>query len=159
MKKISANLTITTRKFLEKYVGVDYTLEKRLSHKGMRIFLEEKGMKPPKSMNINNVDLEDVASGKYIAVRAESPKKKKAQVIVYKNPRYSTIQENISPEVLRARREAILAANNLEYDCWDRVTEKITDPTEDYETYTTTTKIKRTMQYHKSFHKGKNTRK
>lgn len=158
MKKISANLTVTTKKFLEKYLGVDYTLEKKLSHKGMRMFLEEKGIKPPKSMNIGNVELEDIVSGKYIAVRAESPKKKKAQIIVYKNPRHSTIQENISPEILRARRESILAANNLEYDCWDRVIEK-ESPKDDYDSYTVTIKTKRTMQYHKSFHKGKSIRK
>lgn len=158
MKKVSANLTITTRDFLER-LGVGYTLKDRLSHKGMRRLLEEKHIAIPKSLRIDDIAFEDLATGKYLLVRSETQKKKKAQIMAYKNPLYeslnSILQTKDTAQELEEKRKEILSQQGLEYDCWGRVEEKIVDPTEVYETYTVTTKTQRTVQYQKSFHKGK----
>lgn len=85
MKKVSAKLTITTRDYLTKCLGEDYTLTKPLSHKGMKNYMLENNIPLPKSENIAKISIEDVLTGRYVLVRSECNKKhKKAQIIAYK---------------------------------------------------------------------------
>lgn len=161
MKKISANLTITTKEFLEKYLGIDYTLEKRLTHKGMNMFLEEKGITPPQSINIDTIELLDVVIGRYLLVRAETKykNKKKSQIIVYKNPLHEEprhiLEETKTEHELEEIRRKILKEQGLEYSFWGRVEEIIENPTEAYEDYSVTAKTGRVYTYSTSFHKGR----
>ena len=158
MKNVSAKLTITTRDYLTKYLGEDYTLTKPLSHKGMKNFMLEKNIPIPRSENIANISIEDVLTGRYVLVRSECNKKhKKAQIIAYKNPRsdLSNCLENHSAEEMLARRAEILAKENLEYDAWGLVVEKIDERIFQYDDLTITEKSSRTETYTKSFHKGR----
>ena len=160
MKNVSTSLTITTREFLTKYLGVDYTLDKRLTHKGMQMLLIEEEKPLPKKINIDHVNFEDVATGKYLLVRAESPKKKKSQIIAYKNPNYKSnwqlLEESkTSEKIMRKRREEILKEQGLEYDAFSIVKEIEHFAGEEYEDYGITQHIMRTSIFQKSFHKSR----
>ena len=54
-----------------------------------------------------------------------------------------------------ARRAEILAKENLEYDAWGLVVEKIDERIFQYDDFTITEKSSRTETYTKSFHKGR----
>ena len=156
MKKFSTSLTITTREFLTRYLGVDYTLDKHLTHK----ILVEKKKKLPKRVSIDHVNFEDIATGKYLLVRAESAKKKKSQIIAYKNPDYKSgmqlLEElDVSEKVMRKRREEILKEQGLEYDAFSIVQEIEHLVGEEYEDYNVMQHISRTAMFQKSFHKSK----
>ena len=160
MKKVSTSLTITTREFLTRYLGVDYTLDKHLTHKGMKMILVEKKKKLPKRVSIDHVNFEDIATGKYLLVRAESAKKKKSQIIAYKNPDYKSgmqlLEElDVSEKVMRKRREEILKEQGLEYDAFSIVQEIEHLVGEEYEDYNVMQHISRTAMFQKSFHKSK----
>mgnify|MGYP000848781264 FL=1 len=160
MKKFSTSLTITTREFLTRYLGVDYTLDKHLTHKGMKMILVEKKKKLPKRVSIDHVNFEDIATGKYLLVRAESAKKKKSQIIAYKNPDYKSgmqlLEElDVSEKVMRKRREEILKEQGLEYDAFSIVQEIEHLVGEEYEDYNVMQHISRTAMFQKSFHKSK----
>lgn len=160
MKKVSASLTITTREFLDRYLGVNYTLDKHLTHKGMKMLLIEKEKPLPRRINIDYVDFEDVVTGKYLLVRAESSKKKKSQIIAYQNPNYKTneqlLKELKAPDKkLKKIREDILKEQGLEYDAFSIVKEIEHPVGEEYESYNITQHITRTAIFQKSFHKGK----
>ena len=160
MKKFSTSLTITTREFLTRYLGVDYTLDKHLTHKGMKMILVEKKKKLPKRVGIDHVNFEDIATGKYLLVRAESAKKKKSQIIAYKNPDYKSgmqlLEElDVSEKVMRKRREEILKEQGLEYDAFSIVQEIEHLVGEEYEDYNVMQHISRTAMFQKSFHKSK----
>ena len=157
MKKFSTSLTITTREFLTRYLGVDYTLDKHLTHKGI---LVEKKKKLPKRVGIDHVNFEDIATGKYLLVRAESAKKKKSQIIAYKNPDYKSgmqlLEElEMSEKEMKKRREEILMEQGLEYDAFSIVKEIEHLVGEEYEDYKVMQHISRTSMFQKSFHKSK----
>ena len=160
MKNFSTSLTITTREFLTRYLGVDYTLDKHLTHKGMKMILIEKKKKLPKRIGIDHVNFEDIATGKYLLVRAESAKKKKSQIIAYKNPDYKSgmqlLEElEMSEKEMKKRREAILKEQGLEYDAFSIVQEIEHLVEEEYEDYNVMQHISRTTMFQKSFHKSK----
>ena len=160
MKNFSTSLTITTREFLTRYLGVDYTLDKHLTHKGMKMILIEKKKKLPKRVGIDHVNFEDIATGKYLLVRAESAKKKKSQIIAYKNPDYKSgmqlLEElEMSEKEMKKRREAILKEQGLEYDAFSIVQEIEHLVGEEYEDYNVMQHISRTNMFQKSFHKSK----
>lgn len=158
MKNVSAKLTITTREYLTKYLEKECTLTKPLSHKGMKNFMLEKNIPIPRSENIANISIEDVLTGRYVLVRSECNKKhKKAQIIAYKNPRsdLSSCIKNPSPEEMLEKRLEILAQQNLEYDGFGLVVEKVDERIFQYDGFTITEKSSRTETYPKSFHKGR----
>ena len=158
MKNVSAKLTITTRDYLTKYLGVDYTLTKPLSHKGMKNYMLENNIPIPRSENIAKISIEEVLRGDYVLVRSECNKKhKKAQIIAYKNPKsdLSNCLENHSAEEMLAKRVEILAQQNLEYDGFGLVVEKVDERIFQYDGFTITEKSSRTETYPKSFHKGR----
>ena len=160
MKNFSSSLTITTREFLTRYLCVDYTLDKHLTHKGMKMILIEKEKPLPKRINIDHVNFEDIATGKYLLVRAESAKKKKSQIIAYRNPDYKSgmqlLEElEISEKEMKKRRKKILKDQDLEYDAFSIVKEVEHISGEEYEDYKVMQHIIRTSMFQKSFHKGK----
>ena len=160
MKNFSTSLTITTREFLTRYLGVDYTLDKHLTHKGMKMILVEKKKKLPKRVGIDHVNFEDIATGKYLLVRAESAKKKKSQIIAYKNPDYKSgmqlLEElEMSEKEMKKRREKILMEQGLEYDAFSIVKEIEHLVGEEYEDYKVMQHISITAMFQKSFHKSK----
>lgn len=158
MKNVSTKLTITTREYLTKYLGVDYRLTKPLSHKGMKNYMLENNIPMPRPANIADIRIEDVLTGRYVLVRSECNKKhKKAQIIAYKttnNNLFGCI-ENISPEQRLEKRLEILAKENLEYDAFGLVVEKVDECIFQYDEFTVTEKYSRTETYQKSFHKGR----
>lgn len=141
-------------------MGVDYTLDKHLTHKGMKMILVEKKKKLPKRVSIDHVNFEDIATGKYLLVRAESAKKKKSQIIAYKNPDYKSgmqlLEElEMSEKEMKKRREEILMEQGLEYDAFSIVKEIEHLVGEEYEDYKVMQHISRTAMFQKSFHKSK----
>lgn len=86
-KNISAKYIITTREYIENYLGIPCNLRGYISHERMEEFVMEKGKRMPFSINFKYIDIEDILRGNYVMVRSEGSKKKKnAPLRIYPNP-------------------------------------------------------------------------
>ena len=92
MKKgqgISARKTITTRAFIENYLGLECPLQGFISHEAMEEYATLKGKKPQR-VDLDMISIEYILRGNCILVRSEGIKKgKKAILIPYANPHRS----------------------------------------------------------------------
>lgn len=84
---ISAKQSITTRQFLEEYLGVDCTFPGPLTINGMKEYMEEKGKRLPPSVKFSYIDNESINNGTFLLVRSEASRRhRKSQLIPYRNP-------------------------------------------------------------------------
>ncbi len=84
---ISAKQSITTRQFLEEYLGVECTFPGPLTINGMKEYMEEKGKRLPPSVKFSYLDIESINNGTFLLVRSEDSRRhKKSQLIPYMNP-------------------------------------------------------------------------
>ncbi len=83
---VSEKETIGIREFMDVYLGVKYTKDKRLTHREMEFYLIEKGKKLPHRVSLDKVNKNKLANGSYLVVREESKNKKKGKKIIYENP-------------------------------------------------------------------------
>ena len=84
---ISAKQSITTRQFLEEYLGVECTFPGPLTINGMKEYMEKKGKRLPPSVKFSYIDMESINNGTFLLVRSEASKRyRKSQLIPYMNP-------------------------------------------------------------------------
>ena len=84
---ISAKQSITTRQFLEEYLGVECTFPGPLTINGMKEYMEKKGKRLPQSVKFSYIDMESINNGTFLLVRSEASKRyRKSQLIPYMNP-------------------------------------------------------------------------
>jgi hypothetical protein len=63
------------------YFGIIYNRTGKITHKKMKLYLEEKEVYCPKSVPLNIIKYEDILTGKYVGVIDETNK-----IIFYQNP-------------------------------------------------------------------------
>lgn len=97
-QKRQFDLSITTRKFLQDFYGLSCLSTGRLSHEEMEQIIYEEGLNLPRRGRIQNISLDQVATGKYILVRNETNKSNQARIIPYMNP-YGSSLERLSEEM------------------------------------------------------------
>lgn len=97
-KQRQFDLSITTRKFLQDFFGIQCVQEKKLTHEEMEEIIWVEGMKPPTRGRIQNISLDQVATGEYVLVRNETNKSRSARIIPYMNP-YGTSLEKLAEEI------------------------------------------------------------
>ena len=97
-KERQFDLSITTRRFLQDYFGIQCLQEKRLTHEEMEQIIRTKGQEPPKRVRLQNLSYDQVATGEYILVRNETNKERNARIIPYMNP-YGTSLEKLTQEI------------------------------------------------------------
>ncbi len=104
--QISMADTISTRTFMNDYLGVKYDLEGILTHDKMIEYLKNYGKSLPIGVNMDYITKEDIALGRVLLVREErkSSKRKcnksynKVRVLAYRNPLYlkeERVKENL----------------------------------------------------------------
>ncbi len=86
LKKRQVDLSITTRKFLQRFFSISYKEERELSLDDMEMILTMRSIHIPKRGRIQNLTYEDVATGNWVLVREETANKKNARMIPYENP-------------------------------------------------------------------------
>lgn len=84
---VSKKQIVDIKEFIELYVGKAYTWSLKLTHNNMEWFLREKGKVPPRRVDFEDVDKENLLNGNLITVKDEEGK-----VLIYKNPRITLTQ-------------------------------------------------------------------
>lgn len=86
-QNVSAKGTVTTREFIEDYVGLECDLKGWISHERMEEFVVSQGKPRPRRVNIDFVSREDILRGNFILVRSEGGRKRRtATLLPYRNP-------------------------------------------------------------------------
>lgn len=86
-QNVSAKGTVTTREFIEDYVGLECDLKGWISHERMEEFVESQGKPRPMRVNIDFVSKEALLRGDFILVRSEGGRKRRtATLLPYRNP-------------------------------------------------------------------------
>lgn len=123
---ISKKQIISIEEFMENYIGKVYDGEEKLTHKTMKMYLEEKKIRAVERIKFHKAKKENLLSGEYIAVKDNC-----GQVLLYRNPRYrdvaSLLEElNASANVsrLRSTRKKILDELGYKETCSGDVVKK-----------------------------------
>lgn len=97
-KKRQRDSSITTRKFLQDFFGIECLNDKNLNHEQMEEILQVEGITIPKRGRLQNISYDQVATGQWILVRGESHKGKGINIIPYRNP-YDDNLEQLAKEL------------------------------------------------------------